>query len=436
MSPAVAAEAFGAHFAALRSELPGLEERRAEAMDHFSELGLPTTRDEAWRFTPLTELSSVPFEAASAVPSADRVLEGLPVPSGDAHLAAFANGAFVHGASRLSELPEGVRVEPLSRALASESRPELLERIGALADPKRGAFVALNTALFADGALIEVDEQVSLDRPIWVLGTMDARDAPVAGHPRQLISIGAGSRVVLVEHRRGVGSQPSLQNAVTEIWVGRDAHVDHVLLQDEELEAFHVSALVVRQEAGSRFASHALGLGARLGRLEISVELAGEGAHAQLNGLYLARDSQLLDHHTTIDHAMPHTTSDELYKGILDERASGVFHGRIYVRPGAQKISAMQQNRNLLLSDRATINTKPQLEIFADDVRCSHGATVGQLDPDQLFYLRARGIEESRARALLTFGFASDVLRELPVPELRARLEERILGWVPGGETH
>jgi Fe-S cluster assembly protein SufD len=213
--------------------------------------------------------------------------------------------------------------------------------------------------------------------------------------------------------------------------VGRDASLDHVVLQQQGADAWQLSATAVQQEAGSRFSSHSIALGGRLARLDLRCTLAGEGAHAGLLGLYLARDRQLLDHHTTIDHATPHTTSDELYKGILDERAVAVFHGRIHVRPHAQKTSAMQQNRNLLLSDAATIHTKPQLEIHADDVRCSHGATIGQLDPDQLFYLRARGIWPDDARALLMLAFASEVLEKLPAPALRERLGRLALDWLP-----
>ena len=195
-----------------------------------------------------------------------------------------------------------------------------------------------------------------------------------------------------------------------------------------------LAALAVHQEAGSHFVSHSLALGARLARFEIAVALAGEGAHCRLAGLYLGRGRQKLDHHTSVDHATPHTTSDELYKGILDGRAHGIFHGRVHVRPHAQKIHAMQTNRNLLLSDQAVVNTKPRLEIHADDVRCSHGATIGQLDRDQLFYLQSRGLAADEARALLTFAFASEITQALPSAELRERLEAVVLGWLPGTE--
>jgi Fe-S cluster assembly protein SufD len=221
-------------------------------------------------------------------------------------------------------------------------------------------------------------------------------------------------------------------NSVAELSLARDARLEHVVLQQEGPDTLALGAIALQQEAGSHYTSHSLALGGRLARLEIRANLAGEAAHCALRGLYLGRDRQLLDHHTTIDHATPHTTSDELYKGILDERAHGIFHGRVHVWPNAQKISAQQTNRNLLLSDLALVHTKPQLEIFADDVRCSHGATIGQLDPDELFYLRSRGIGERDARALLSFAFASEITGALPLAALRERMEAFVLGWLPG----
>jgi Fe-S cluster assembly protein SufD len=291
----------------------------------------------------------------------------------------------------------------------------------------------LNSALWSDGVLIELEPGAALDRPVHVLFHQSGADAPVASHVRTLIAAGAGSRGTIVEQHSGETSQPDLTNAVTEIRVDRGAQLDHVLVQDLPEQSTAFSAVLSRQEAQSRLGLHAFTLGAALARAEVESRLEGEGAELALYGLYLGRGTQHPDQHTTIDHAAPRTISRELFKGILDERAHGVFHGRIHVRPDAQKISADQTNRALLLSDRATINSKPQLEIYADDVKCSHGASIGQLDDEQLFYLRARGLDLATARALLSVAFASEVLEKLPHEELRASLERALLGWLPSG---
>jgi Fe-S cluster assembly protein SufD len=306
-------------------------------------------------------------------------------------------------------------------------------RFGALLGPKRGAFAALNLALVEDGACIELAPGTRVERPIHLLFVHVGGSAPTAVHPRVYLVAGAGSRACVVEHHVGLAGSVGLVNAAAEIWLAADAELDHVVLQDLPHEAFFLASLAVQQEPGSRFGSASVALGAGLARLETSVCMAGEGARAELAGLYLARGAQLLDHHTTVDHAVPHTTSQQLYEGVLDERARGVFHGRVHVRPDAQKSDARQINRALLLADGAQVDTKPQLEIYADDVKCSHGASVGQLDEAQLFYLRARGIAEAEARALLTAAFAREVIDRLPLAALRSGLEARVLDWLPRG---
>lgn len=427
-----ACDAFRAQFEAgvAPGEPSALAGLRADAFALFEDQGLPGPKNEDWRFTPLTSLARVPFAAATSGAS---LPQAVPARAGASHRIAFVNGAFSAELSTLSELPDGVEVAPLGPSLRGSAFP--LGRLGELADCKTRALTALNTALFRDGAWIRIGEELALEQPIEILNLVAAGDDSVALHPRNLIEIGAGSRVTLVEHTAALGKGLSLSNPVTEVFVARDANVEHVKLQEEAPKAFHLAALAVRQEAGSRFASHSLALGAELGRVDITCTLAGGGAHAALYGLYLGRGRQLLDHHTTIDHASPHTTSDELYKGILDGRAHGVFHGRIHVRPHAQKIQAMQNNRNLLLSDQCVVNTKPQLEIFADDVRCSHGAAIGQLDPDHVFYLQSRGIEREAAQALLVLAFASELVRKLPGSELPGYLEQVVLDWLAGGEN-
>jgi Fe-S cluster assembly protein SufD len=413
--------------------LPWLQALRQGAIASFAELGMPTTRQEDWRFTRLTPLTETAFETVDPVASLDVFEESPEMPArviGDAHRLVFVNGVFSASLSTVGELSRGVRVSSLADVLTNE--PERLQpHLAQLADPKTRAFSALNTALACDGVVVELEADVVVKRPIHAVFIQHAEAEPLALHPRNLVIVGPGSRSKLVEHYVGANPGPSLTNAVTEVVVGRDAELEHIKLQEEAEEAYHIAGMFVRQEAGSRFVSHSVSSGARIMRFDIQTSLVGEQAHCTLNGLYLARNRQHADHHTTIDHAVPQTTSQELYAGILGDRAKGVFHGRIRVRPDAQKISANQNNRNLLLSDDATVNTKPQLEIYADDVRCTHGAAIGRLDEDALFYLRSRGIGLEAARALLTFAFASKVIKELPFEHLREYLEVFLLHWLP-----
>ncbi|HKC51826.1 MAG TPA: Fe-S cluster assembly protein SufD, partial [Myxococcota bacterium] len=304
--------------------------------------------------------------------------------------------------------------------------------LGNVLDPKLAPFSALNTALLSGGAFVDVTTEEVESLPIHVVHWLDG-GAPQALNPRVHVVVRAGASATLVEHFIGAPGTRSLSNSATELVVERDARLRYVQVQELPESAFHVSSLATHQEAGSRLELASIALGGRLGRVEISSTLSGEHAELDANGLYLGRGSQHQDHHTTIDHASPRTTSRELFKGILDGRAHGVFHGRVHVRPDAQKIDASQTNRTLLLSDGAVIDSKPQLEIYADDVKCSHGASVGQLDPDQIFYLRARGLELERARALLSFGFASELLAKLPLQALRESLERTLLAWLPLG---
>ncbi len=392
------------------------ERVREDAWRAFAERGLPTTHDEDWRFTSLAALEGVDFAApqAGAIP-AER-LAAARESVGPARLLVIVNGRLVDPSA-----------ESLERALL-EGRLAL----GNVLDPKLAPFSALNTALLSGGAFVDVTTEEVESLPIHVVHWLDG-GAPQALNPRVHVVVRAGASATLVEHFIGAPGTRSLSNSATELVVERDARLRYVQVQELPESAFHVSSLATHQEAGSRLELASIALGGRLGRVEISSTLSGEHAELDANGLYLGRGSQHQDHHTTIDHASPRTTSRELFKGILDGRAHGVFHGRVHVRPDAQKIDASQTNRTLLLSDGAVIDSKPQLEIYADDVKCSHGASVGQLDPDQIFYLRARGLELERARALLSFGFASELLAKLPLQALRESLERTLLAWLPLG---
>lgn len=418
------------------ADLPGrglawLERLRREGRDVFEERGLPGTGDEDWRFTDVGALAEAGVLDLSDEPAPGPTPEP-PSLDPEAHVLCFRSGRLDSARSRLRALPDGARVGSLVEALRDD--PEgVASVLGSCVDTKARSLTALNTAAFADGVFVDLDPGVRLAAPIHLV-FIEPLGAPLAAHPRNLFRVGERSQVTIVEHYLGSGAGGGLTNAVSELLCGAESRVDHVSLQEQASQSFHLAELSVRQERQSELRSCSLALGARLARLEIRSVLAGEGARASLLGAYFARDRQHTDHHTTIDHAVPRTTSRELYKGILNDHGHGVFHGRIHVRPDAQKIDANQTNRALLLSEHARINTKPQLEIYADDVRCSHGASIGRLDADQLFYLRSRGIEREDARALLTLGFASEVLSQLPLATLGERVNEFLRGWLSEGE--
>jgi Fe-S cluster assembly protein SufD len=314
------------------------------------------------------------------------------------------------------ELPEGVTAGPLPFRDG-----KIAERLGRLAPVDGRAFVALNTAFTRDGAFVRAERGVKFQTPIHLLFLSTDRGAPYVTHPRILVDVEEGAQLSIVESFVGL-SGVYLTNAVTEISVGDQATLDYTKVQRESHQAYHVAALQVRQGRNSVFRSHSIALGAAISRNDAGSVLAGEGAEATLNGLFEGTGHQIVDNHTTIDHVAPNTTSRELYKGILGGGSRGVFDGRIIVRPEAQKTNAMQASRNLLLSKEALVNTKPQLEILANDVKCKHGATVGQLDENVLFYLRSRGIGLADARRLLIHAFASEVLDQVSVEAVRKQL--------------
>jgi len=370
---------------------------RRRAIERFAALGFPTGREEAWRFTDVTPIAETAFGPADGADLAP--LEPFAHGPLAACQLAFVNGRFAPALS--SALPPGVtRTEPDPADIGS------------------GAFAALNTALFRDGAFLRIAGRI--ERPIHLL-FLSAGDG-FAAHPRVRIAADAGAQATIVESYLGPLGGAYLTNAVTEITLGDGAILDWTKVQRESPKAYHVATVAARQARASAFTSHSISLGAAIARNDISAVLDGEGAECTLNGLFEATGSQLVDHHTSIDHAKPHGTSRELYKGILNGKARGVFDGKIVVRPDAQKTNAMQTNRNLLLSKEALVNTKPQLEIFANDVKCRHGATIGQLDGDMLFYMRSRGIDAADARRLLVHAFASEIIDEVKVEAIRAQL--------------
>lgn len=396
------------------SEPSWLAARRSHALACFREQGLPHTKLEAWRYTSLAALARTDFALPSAAGQVTRAdLERVCFPVFACSLYVFLDGRYREDLSS-------------PRALSGETRIEsgVQEELGTLVDPKLHPLAALNTALFEEAALLHVPRGVRLEQPVHVVFATSPDSTPRARQARLLVLADPGSRVQVVQDHVSLGEDHGFSNAVTEVFVGADAGVDLVVIQREADTAFHVSNLATRLERDARFSSHVLTLGGRLVRNDLTATLAGEGSEATLSGLFIGSGTRLVDNHTLVDHAVPHGTSRQVYRGILGGEARGVFRGRVIVRPDAQKTNAEQSNPNLLLSDAAEVDTRPQLEIHADDVRCSHGSSIGQLDAQALFYLRARGIDEVAARELLTRGFAHQVLGALPVPALREGLDE------------
>jgi Fe-S cluster assembly protein SufD len=408
--------------------LPWLQRTRALAFERFAELGFPTLRDEDWKYTSVATLEKRAFrlvpESLNGV-SADQV---TPLALGDSHLLVFVNGRHAPGLSRLGRLPSGADVGSLLQALAK--RPDRFETLLTRdAEALVNGFTALNAAFWADGAIIDLAAGCVVEKPIHLL--FITTDADLAVHPRNIIRAGAGSQVEIIEHYVGLNDAAYFTNAVTHIEVDTNAAVIHTKLQQESLRGYHIADIRAEQERDSRFTSQSFALGGLLSRNDIATRLDAQGCEATLIGLYMANGRQHMDHHTLIDHARPRGTSREFYKGVLDGAARAVFNGKVIVRPDAQQTDAQQSNRNLLLSEHAEVDTKPQLEIYADDVKCSHGATVGQLDAEQIYYLRSRGIDDAAAHALLTFAFAEDVATRVSCVPLRSRLEQLLRGRLP-----
>jgi Fe-S cluster assembly protein SufD len=423
-------DTYAADFEAFR-ESPGfgpewLRTARAAAFARFLEQGFPTTKDEEWKFTNVAPIAGIEFRPVRATkegqapgPRVNRaMLEPFLFEDAFKFQAVVINGRLSSELSSLSRLPDGVTVTSLADAMTDQPP---LEGPSLKSDH---AFVLLNTAFCEGGIFVHVAPKVVMTEPIHVLFVSAPGDSPTLVAPRLFVVVGEQSQSAVVESYVGLGDSPVLTTAVTEVLLGPGSMVDHVKVQRETAETFHMSSTFAHLHRASTFTSQAITFGGRIARNDITATLAGDGAEATLNGLYVADGDQLVDTHTLIDHAMPHCPSHEVYRGILSGRAKAVFNGKIIVRPDAQKTNAKQTNKALLLSGDATINTKPQLEIFADDVKCTHGATVGQLDDDQLFYLRARGIAKNDARNILIHAFASDVLNGIKSDAVRAHLEQ------------
>jgi Fe-S cluster assembly protein SufD len=345
----------------------------------------------------------------------------------------FVDGRYAPALSDLRSLPPGVTAASLAESLAA--RRDLVEpHLARSMDFQQDAFAALNTAFLGDGAFVHIPRGTVLAEPIHLLYVATPRAVPTITHPRNLVVAGEDSQAAVVEDYVSLGEGVSFSNAVTELVVGPNGVVSHYLIEREARQAFNVSSLRIQQGRSSNVASHSLLLGGALVRNNIHPVLAGEGCECLINGLFLANGRQHMDNYMKVEHAAPHCDSRQFYNGILDGRSRGVFHGRIIVHKAAQKTDAKQTNRNLLLSEEAQIDTKPQLEIYADDVKCTHGATIGQMDEDAIFYLRSRGIALASARALLLFAFANENLRRMKAEPVRRHLEALVTRWLPQGQ--
>jgi Fe-S cluster assembly protein SufD len=410
-----------------QTEPAELVRAREDALNSFLALGFPTTRDEEWRFTSVAPIAGHSFVQAKASANAGhRSLARLAISGTAGAELVFVDGRFAPALSSIDDLPRGARLGSLADYIGSlaEESASLLAHVAPF---DRRAFVAFNTAFFHDGAFIHIPANAVIEKPIHVVfvssGETDGRRAAMS-HPRVLAVLGDNSQAAIVESYAGPEGALYLTNVVTEIVLGNNAVLDHYKLQHESTEAYHVGGIFLKAARSANCASHSISLGGSLVRNDVVAVLDGEGGECALNGLYLADGHRLIDNHTTIDHAMPHCGSREMYKGILADRARGVFNGKIIVRPDAQKTDAKQTNRALLLSEDAQVNSKPELEIFANDVKCTHGAAVGQLDQDAVFYLRSRGLDLAEARHLLIHAFAGDVLNRMPLVPVRNGVEE------------
>ncbi len=403
----------------------GLRQRGVES---FRAQGLPTTRMEEWRFTNVASIGRTQF----TTPSPDLTVSKSdlePYHETDGPVVVLVNGRWSDELSSIDGLPKGVRLASLA------TMGDSITPVGSLAQFDRHPFAALNTSFFDDALVLELDKGVVVEQPLYILSVAVTESGPTAFFPRLFVRVAESSQVTLVEQHLTVGEGKYLTAPVTEFALDANAVVDHYRVQRESTSAYHLGLTHVHQQTASAFASHAITWGGAVVRNDVVAELDGEGADSILNGLYMVEGNQLVDNHMRVEHCQANTTSHELYKGIMEGRSRAVFNGRIFVHKGAQKTDAKQTNRNLLLSEEAIVNSNPQLEIFADDVKCTHGSTIGQLDPQALFYLRSRGIGEVAARSLLTYAFASDIVSRVKVEKTRIDLEEILFRRLPRGEV-
>ncbi|MDT7603329.1 MAG: Fe-S cluster assembly protein SufD [Acidobacteriota bacterium] len=413
-------------------ELPAWAARLREgALDAFERLGFPTTGEEDWKYTSVAPIARANFVPTSGATTAQHLdgEEGAKFlyPESERSRLVFINGIFNAELSSLDALPTGVVVSSLRDALRGEHESILRARLARAADFSSDGFTALNAAFLGEGAFVYLPPGAHLDAPLQLLFVAVESGEPFMVNPRVVIIAERESSATVIESYEAADEAVYFTNALVEVFVGERARVAHFKVQRESEQAFHVATTNAELAQAGVYDLTTITLGARLSRHGISVRMAHEGAECWVDGLYLVGAGQHADTHSAIDHAAPRCTSHQIYKGILDGDARAVFNGKVYVRPGAQQTDAQQTNKNLLLSSEARVDTKPQLEIFADDVKCAHGATVGQLDEEELFYLKSRGLHDELARNLLTYGFAEELVGKIKIDSIKRQLDEAIL---------
>jgi Fe-S cluster assembly protein SufD len=403
---------------------PELQALRDRASVRVQEQAFPTTRDEEWRFTDLSPLLDVTLERVAAQVAVEASeLETFALPEAANSRLVFVNGVFAPALSATTNLPQGLIVGNLAQVWSQF--PQLSSYLGQQSGSEE-LFTALNTTGLTDAAVVVVPKNLEVDTPIHVLLLSTATKAPCFIQPRCLVVAEANSAVTVIEEHRAIGSGTYFTNTVAELWLAENAQVNHIRIQQDAQAAFHIGKTAVSQARDSRYTCHAISLGAKLSRHNLEIYQTGEQTHTVLNGLTMIRGEQLADTHSSIALSKPYGTSRQLQKCIVDDRAHVVFNGKVSVPQAAQQTDAGQLNRNLLLSSKARVDTKPQLEIVADNVKCTHGATVGQLDADEIFYLQSRGIDADSARSLLIYAFALDIINQIPIASLRQTLSQQV----------
>ncbi len=405
-----------------------LSKQGAAAFARFQALGLPSVKEEDWKYSSLNFLNQQEFFLAKNSPNTLQTKDIVhwTIAENEIRLV-FVNGFFVPSLSQLEE-KEGIFITPLSTL---KNAPEI-SSVGSVASFEKQSFLALNTALFEDGAFVKIPSNWKRKTPIHLIYLQNSETPHTFVQARNFIEVGEQSEVEIIERYVSLGETPALSNGVTEVSLKKEAVAKHYKIQEENLASSHLYFLASQQERGSQFKTYSISLGAKFARNDITTLLADQGSECHLNGLYWVKNSQHVDHNTQIIHHKPHCTSFELYKGVLDEKSHAIFNGKIRVDPNASQTVARQLNKNLLLSKEATVNSKPLLEIYNNDVKCNHGATIGKLDEKQIFYLRSRGISENEARALLTYAFAADVLESISVSSLKDQLQKSLFENIGG----
>jgi Fe-S cluster assembly protein SufD len=410
-----------------------LKSLRGKALEHFGKAGFPTSKDEAWKYTDLSvHLLGSPFlfEAETRTQTAVAAKlksQGFEVEK--AHLVVFVNGRFSQGLSSIKDLPKGVKLQSLAEVLSDKA---LQNSFGSAVKLENRAFNALNTAAFADGLFLQVSQGQTVPEPIHAVHLSAASGPATQSHPRNLVVMENDSQAVLIEHYFGDNAGSTFTNAVTEVRLSKGAQLDHSKLQQEDEKGIHIGSLAVKQEEGSRLISRVFSLGGAMARNEVETVLSEKKAECLLEGLYLAKGKQHMDTRTFIDHLSPSCNSQEIFKGVLDGEAVGIFDGRILVRENAQKTDARQSNKNLQLSKESKVYSKPMLQIYADDVKCSHGSATGQLDEEALFYFQSRGIARAEARRMLVDAFAGEMVERIPNDYLKVPLRKMVGEWLGG----